>query len=86
MKLEKCCWTVGSQPSLCKLSPGEHAVCRIPRVVLVGCSAETQRDDWDSIQPSRIVTYGMSLVVQWLRIRLPVQGTGARSLVPEDPT
>ena len=29
---------------------------------------------------------GASLVVQWLRIRLPVQGTRVRALVREDPT
>ena len=29
---------------------------------------------------------GTSLVAQWLRIRLPVQGTRAPSLVQEDPT
>ena len=29
---------------------------------------------------------GTSLVVQWLRIRLPMQGTRVRSLVQEDPT
>ena len=29
---------------------------------------------------------GSSLVVQWLRIRLPVQGTRVRALVREDPT
>ena len=29
---------------------------------------------------------GTSLVVQWLRIRLPMQGTRVRSLVREDPT
>ena len=27
-----------------------------------------------------------SLVAQWLRIRLPMQGTRVRALVPEDPT
>ena len=27
-----------------------------------------------------------SLVVQWLRIHLPMQGTGVRALVREDPT
>ena len=27
-----------------------------------------------------------SLVVQWLRIRLPMQGTGVRALAQEDPT
>ena len=29
---------------------------------------------------------GTSLVVQWLRIRLPMQRTRVRSLVQEDPT
>ena len=29
---------------------------------------------------------GASLVVQWLRIRLPLQGTQVRALVQEDPT
>ena len=29
---------------------------------------------------------GASLVVQWLRIRLPMQGTWVRALVREDPT
>ena len=29
---------------------------------------------------------GTSLVAQWLRIRLPMQGTGVRALVWEDPT
>ena len=29
---------------------------------------------------------GTSLVVQWLRIRLPIQGTWVRALPREDPT
>ena len=29
---------------------------------------------------------GTSLVVQGLRVRLPIRGTQAQSLVPEDPT
>ena len=31
-------------------------------------------------------TLGTSLVAQWLRIRLPMQGTQVRALVQEDPT
>ena len=31
-------------------------------------------------------TEGTSLVVQWLRIHLPMQGTRVQSLVQEDPT
>ena len=31
-------------------------------------------------------TCGTSLVAQWLRIHLPMQGTQVRSLVWEDPT
>ena len=34
------------------------------------------------IQPK----FGASLVVQWLRIRLPMQGTQVRAVVPKDPT
>ena len=30
--------------------------------------------------------FGTSLVAQWLRIRLPMQGTQVRALVREDPT
>ena len=31
-------------------------------------------------------SHGASLVVQWLRIHLPMQGTRVRALVWEDPT
>ena len=34
----------------------------------------------------KIEGYGASLVAQWLRIHLPVQGTRVRALVREDPT
>ena len=30
--------------------------------------------------------HGASLVVQWLKIHLPMQGTRVRALVQEDPT
>ena len=32
------------------------------------------------------VGLGASLVAQWLRVRLPMQGTRVRALVREDPT
>ena len=32
------------------------------------------------------ICLGTSLVVQWLRIHLPMQGTWVRALVQEDPT
>ena len=32
------------------------------------------------------ISEGTSLVVQWLRIHLPMQGTRVRALVQEDPT
>ena len=35
---------------------------------------------------SRVWLYGTSLVVQWFRIHLPMQGTWVQSLVQEDPT
>ena len=34
----------------------------------------------------KMLTPGTSLVVKWLRIRLPMQGTRVRALVREDPT
>ena len=37
-----------------------------------------------SFKPNRLPR--ASLVVQWLRIRLPLQGTRVRALVREDPT
>ncbi|KAJ8797068.1 hypothetical protein J1605_001878 [Eschrichtius robustus] len=41
-------------------------------------------------QPSPCVLtcsdFSASLVMQWLRIRLPIQGTRVRALVREDPT
>ena len=39
----------------------------------------------DSLSVKR-TRMGTSLVVQWLRIRLPMQGTWVRALVQEDPT
>ena len=36
--------------------------------------------------PFIIQCYGASLVAQWLRICLPMQGTRVRALVWEDPT
>ena len=35
---------------------------------------------------NKIVEYGTSLVAQWLRICLPMQGTWVQALVWEDPT
>ena len=39
---------------------------------------------WSSWELIRNVNFGASLVVQWLRICLPMQGTRIRSLVHED--
>ena len=50
-------------------------------------SAEMLRGDKFSIQFSnQKFTGGTSLMVQWLRIHLPMQGTQVRALVQEDPT
>ena len=46
----------------------------------------TERDNVPERKSSKIKKAGISLVIQWLRIRLPVQGTGVQSLVWEDPT
>ena len=40
----------------------------------------------ESVQHFKNVQTGTSLVAQWLRIRLPMQGTQVRALVREDPT
>ena len=42
--------------------------------------------DLNLIQGLKMHTSGTSLVAQWLRILLPVQGTQVRALVWEDPT
>ena len=42
--------------------------------------------DHIEIIPLNKVVRGTSLVVQWLRICLPMQGTMVRALVREDPT
>ena len=34
----------------------------------------------------RLLSPGTSLVAQWLRLRLPMQGTRVRALIREDPT
>ena len=41
---------------------------------------------WLCLKHPKITYLGTSLVVQWLRIRLPMQGTRVRALVREDPT
>ncbi|KAJ8786202.1 hypothetical protein J1605_006422 [Eschrichtius robustus] len=41
--------------------------------------------DYGSTFKERVL-WGASLVVQWLRIYLPMQGTRVRALVWEDPT
>ena len=40
----------------------------------------------DLLPGDKIARLWASLVVQWLRIRLPMQGTRVRALVREDPT
>ena len=46
---------------------------------------ETQESE-STLSAARNNTLGASLVAQWLRICLPVQGTRVRALVWEDPT
>ena len=41
---------------------------------------------YTSIETTYQNRLGTSLVAQWLRIRLPMQGTRVQSLVQEDPT
>ncbi|KAJ8779945.1 hypothetical protein J1605_012114 [Eschrichtius robustus] len=51
---------------------------RVPQLLSLRCRARALQQE----RPRHKIT----LVVQWLRIHLPVQGTRVRSLVPEDPT
>ena len=44
---------------------------------------ELKTEEMDRLQKLR---HGTSLVAQWLRIHLPMQGTQVRALVREDPT
>ena len=39
-----------------------------------------------SLMKKKTLKLGTSLVAQWLRIRLPMQGTQVRALVQDDPT
>ena len=69
------------QLQLCSQGGPARVLCTYNHVVI--CRAELQRP------PStfdRNYTAGSSLVAQWLRIRLPAQGTRVRALVREDPT
>ena len=52
-----------------------HGVKKCDTLVQVG----------NQVVPPRM-SVGTSLVVQWIRIRLPMQGTRVRALVREDPT
>ena len=42
--------------------------------------------DEDAFLNNKLIQHGVSLVAQWLRICLPMQGTRVRALVWEDPT
>ena len=53
-------------------------------VITVPSSASSVRSKWTAA--SRVLSQGTSLVVQWLRICLPMQGTWVWALVREDPT
>ena len=52
----------------------KHWACNLKQ-----CTMQKQHSEFSSIT-------GTSLVAQWLRIRLPMQGTWVRALVQEDPT
>ena len=45
-----------------------------------------EKTGWHFLENLKIELLGASLMVQWLRICLPMQGTRVRSLVREDPT
>ena len=47
-----------------------------------------RQEDHSTSSHSSVKNYwrGAALLAQWLKIRLPMQGTGVRALVWEDPT
>ena len=55
------------------------------RIALAGKGAETWGHPCLTAGRQNVQT-GTSLVVQWLRIHLPMQGTWVRALVQKDPT
>ena len=48
--------------------------------------AQTTQEKIDQSNFIKIKNVGTSLVVQWLKIHLPMQGTRVQALVWEDPT
>ena len=71
----------------CETILGERGELSVPRE---GTDATGSRDNHPrrSLPQSLVSNHSVrtSLVVQWLRIHLPTQGTQVRSLVREDPT
>ena len=59
----------------------EHSQHQMPHKTSAHCVYST-----DQLLSVEVFSQGTSLVVQWLRIHLPVQGTQVRALVREDPT
>ena len=51
-----------------------------------GCGGGGEGEGWSGSLGLEGANYWASLVVQWLRVCLPVQGTRVRALVWEDPT
>ena len=70
-------WTLAVSPALNTLPPDTHMVCSHVRWLV-----ETHLTALFKI----MVLLGASLVVQWLRIHLPMQGTRVQVTVREDPT
>ena len=72
-------------------SPSAGDLRELPRVPLVGegcCGVGgASRDSAGSGAPEEgLTSRGGTLVVQWLRIHLPMQGTQVQSLIQEDLT
>ena len=58
----------------------------VPELCSAKCGCRTIRISKVILKSFKNNCAGTSLVVQWLRIRLPMQGTRVRALVREDPT
>uniref|UniRef100_A0A8C6AMS2 Zinc finger CCHC-type containing 14 n=1 Tax=Monodon monoceros TaxID=40151 RepID=A0A8C6AMS2_MONMO len=74
-----------TEESLPKRPGGKHSRVSVEKIDLKGLShKKNERNVECSFEKS--TRRGASLVAQWLRIRLPMQGTWVRALVWEDPT
>ncbi|XP_049565243.1 60S ribosomal protein L4-like [Orcinus orca] len=74
-----------SKPNLLKLAPGGYVLRSCIWTESAFCKLDELHGTWRRAAPLKS-SYRASLVAQWLRVRLPMQGTRVRAPVREDPT